>query len=45
MVLYEEVNINHTLLCLSQASYIKKRLLIILGDLQSDFCKNLTEFH
>ena len=44
--LYEEIYINHTLLCLSQASYIKLKIfLTILWELQSDFCKNLTEFY
>ena len=38
---YEKINRNHTLLCLSQVS----RHLIILGELQSDFCINLTEFY
>ena len=42
---YEEINIHHTLLCLSQTSYIIKGLLTILLELQSDFCKNLTEFY
>ena len=33
---YEEININHTLLWFSQASYIKKRHLDFMGVLQSD---------
>ena len=42
----KEIIINHTLLCLSQVSYIKeKAFLVILGELQSDFSENLTEFY
>ena len=42
----KEIIINHTLLCLSQVSYIKsKSFLFILGELQSDFCENITEFY
>ena len=40
----EKKNINYTWLCLAQASYIDKRLLTTLGELQRDFYKNLTEF-
>ena len=44
-IFYEEININHTLLCLSQASYIKANVFDYFGgrELHSVFCKNLTE--
>ena len=40
---YGEINIHHTLLCLSEASYIKLRLLTILGALQSNFYKQVAQ--
>ena len=43
-IFYEEININHTLLCLSQALTFKKAF-DYFGGAQSDFCKNLTEFY
>ena len=33
------------MLCLSQALYIKIKLLTSLGELQSDFCKTRIEFY
>ena len=42
---YEEINVQYTLLCLSQASYTKIKALAILRELQSDFCKSLTKFY
>ena len=42
---YEEINKYHALLCLSQASYIQIKAFDYFGGLQSDFCKNLTEFY
>ena len=38
----EEINIHHTLLWLSQTSYI---IIKVFGELQSDLCKNHTEFY
>ena len=42
---YEEININHTLLCLSQAFYIKIKTFDYFGGAPNGFCKNLTEFY
>ena len=42
---YEEINIHHTFLCFSQASYIKIKVFDYVWGAKSDFCKNLTEFY
>ena len=43
---YKEIIINHTLLYLSQVSYIKiKVFLFFLGEFQNDFCENLTKLY